>query len=1138
MSTSDVCVGCQKPFKRLATHLAQNAGCASHYSANDISAAAISTISNDGRVNTSNVSQGATRSRLNWSSTSSRGLLSVKESGAISGEVNDELRVEDVNEFEDDFVGDDDAPHNVHVDDQDVSEKEEEECQADHSVFNLYEKMFKLRSNPLGLDRFSREEKVQIELLQLLRDLNCPLKAFTLVLNWAAKSNANGHVFQEGCQPTREKVMRNLNERYNMNGLIPKEKHLYLPYSQRTVSMVFFDASEVFASLLLCPTLNKDENYLFDDAKDPFVAPSRTLSHVGDINTGRCYRKTYDALIKEIGVDMLLPSVMAMDKTHIDMAGRLQMEPITLSHGLLKHVVRRLPIAMRILGYINHSTTPHLPSLSEQDTKLNAPAVLLKGTKFVKDPLQRNPNVTWPTYLLNEAHMQIQFILEESGFLRLQKHGFRWNLHYLGNIHRVVFHPFVPFIIGDTEGHDRLCGHYTARFAQIQQLCRICECPTSLTGYSKSKFPHRHPKAIDALVQKAKTHELKLLSQNYLKNGFAEVRFGLHNRRGIFGACPGEMLHLISLGWFKYCLEAFSAQAGPKSVALKQYDMLCANLGIRLSRQSDRDIPRINFTKGFSTASNLMGHEMAGCLLVKLFAMHTTYFRGIFAIGKKRKAEDEQRLRNEKHIADWILVVSSLLTWFQWMKQPTISKRQVKGSHAAVQWLMRFIATVAPRIGGMTNNTIKRHLVLHLCEDILDHGVPDNVNSAYAESAHITLAKVTSRNTQKRAISFTKQAAQRYVENLVVSLASADVKNDITLKGASTAALGTHGTTTSPTPEIQLSGGKSGRDFILTWAPGNESATFKWQRPRSSDDLEMAHLSCRVTTFLANYCMPWMPNGKVPCFTSFIDANGERYRAHPSYDGKVWNDYAMVKWKGFSFPFPAFIHTFVDLRELPKGRGINIVANGQGKIGEAGLYALIHSFDPVREDDLESPNTLVGHYTPHFYSDDARPTLFLVHVKTIQSPLLGIADVPFGVKLPRRERHHLFLIRRKKTWPRVWDSMIDSCRSPIDTDDTVFEDEYEKVVVMADGTRGSTVKTADDFAKEVAAELAAKKRKDAEKKKKDAEKNKKKKDKEKRKKTVTINTVETVPANTTAAQPVTRQPVGQLKGPPRKRSKR
>jgi hypothetical protein len=38
---------------------------------------------------------------------------------------------------------------------------------------------------------------------------------------------------------------------------------------------------------------------------------------------------------------------------------------------------------------------------------------------IVKDPLKHDPNVTWPTYLLNEAHMQIQFILEESGFFKV-----------------------------------------------------------------------------------------------------------------------------------------------------------------------------------------------------------------------------------------------------------------------------------------------------------------------------------------------------------------------------------------------------------------------------------------------------------------------------------------------------------------------------------------------------------------------------------------------------------------------------------------------------------------------------------------------------------------------------------------------
>jgi hypothetical protein len=85
---------------------------------------------------------------------------------------------------------------------------------------------------------------------------------------------------------------------------------------------------------------------------------------------------------------MLLPCVMAMDKTHINMAGRLQMEPITISHGLLNHVTRRLPSAMRILGYINHSTPANLPSDAAIDPKFNAPTDLPNDVHRVKDPLQ------------------------------------------------------------------------------------------------------------------------------------------------------------------------------------------------------------------------------------------------------------------------------------------------------------------------------------------------------------------------------------------------------------------------------------------------------------------------------------------------------------------------------------------------------------------------------------------------------------------------------------------------------------------------------------------------------------------------------------------------------------------------------
>ena len=50
-----------------------------------------------------------------------------------------------------------------------------------------------------------------------------------------------------------------------MKGLLPKEKLLYLPYSKRTVSVIYFDAAQVFASLLSCPLLNRNENFMRSD---------------------------------------------------------------------------------------------------------------------------------------------------------------------------------------------------------------------------------------------------------------------------------------------------------------------------------------------------------------------------------------------------------------------------------------------------------------------------------------------------------------------------------------------------------------------------------------------------------------------------------------------------------------------------------------------------------------------------------------------------------------------------------------------------------------------------------------------------------------------------------------------------------
>jgi hypothetical protein len=199
MATPDHCTVCKKSFKILLHHLNQNLAYKAHYIASEKAATTIPTIvSKDGHVNAGNLSQGATPRTLrpNLTSYLSRGSLPVFEIGGTVEEADDELRVEDVNEVEADFVFDDDAVPEGDADDQDISKTQSEEG-PDLSVLDLYLKLFKLRANPLGLARFAREERVQIELLQLLRDLNCPLKACTL-LKWAAKSNGSGHTFREG----------------------------------------------------------------------------------------------------------------------------------------------------------------------------------------------------------------------------------------------------------------------------------------------------------------------------------------------------------------------------------------------------------------------------------------------------------------------------------------------------------------------------------------------------------------------------------------------------------------------------------------------------------------------------------------------------------------------------------------------------------------------------------------------------------------------------------------------------------------------------------------------------------------------------------------------------------------------------
>ena len=133
----------------------------------------------------------------------------------------------------------------------------------------------------------------------------------------------------------------------------------------------------------------------------------------------------------------------------------------------MKYDVRKTPLAMHVLGFINTS-----PILLWGCEPSNAPIAATGSSRQPLERKQKSQSVTDAVLRLNKYHMQIDCILlHESGYLDLQNTGLKWNLMFRGKSFPVVLHPYLPFIIGDTEGHDDLCGHCKSCTKGVAQLC-------------------------------------------------------------------------------------------------------------------------------------------------------------------------------------------------------------------------------------------------------------------------------------------------------------------------------------------------------------------------------------------------------------------------------------------------------------------------------------------------------------------------------------------------------------------------------------------------------------------------------------------------------------------------------------------
>ena len=111
--------------------------------------------------------------------------------------------------------------------------------------------------------------------------------------------------------------------------------------------------------------------------------------------------------------------------------------------------------------------------------------------------------------------------------------------------------------------HDKHCGKYGARSNGVKNLCRYCDCPQDETDEPYKDHNRKTKAMITELVRKKDLDALKLISQSNVFNAWYEIWVGLHNKCGVHGACPIEVLHWILLGMFKYTRGMLFEQCGP-----------------------------------------------------------------------------------------------------------------------------------------------------------------------------------------------------------------------------------------------------------------------------------------------------------------------------------------------------------------------------------------------------------------------------------------------------------------------------------------------------------------------------------------------------------------------------------------------
>jgi hypothetical protein len=672
-------------------------------------------------------------------------------------------------------------------------------------------------------EKMSPEEKSIISLLKILKGKDIGL--FDQIMQWRWKSVLSyGHkVTPLSRPPTRESSLRHIMKTYGYHSLLPNQLKVDLPNTGVSVNVQRFPFGQMFSSLLTDPVAMQPGN-LTINPKDPFCEPTTPLNNraddheYGDFNTGECHRNAWERLCRGKPRRLLCEISLFIDKTHLDSKGKHTLEPVLFTIGLFNRQFRNKPEAWRPIGYLPNldHIAPHCNAEQKQRDYHFLLRILLSelvwyqgldGIKWVFNfglgdcpaILEIPVNVVMGD---TEGHDKLvaRIVNRQVTSTRGQCRYCSCPIQFLGN--PLEGGDFPMTFCGPIRDLRNQCTHEsTTRLDSIDYKpfhdgmvdVHFSDPERGLHGCCPAELLHAFHMGI---AERAITVAFnirrvsKLTSKKQRTNSNKQRRLELSVEDPDFEASDDEELVIDNsvLGNDGYYTSDESVVYEPSpepptnhrkvfnDQAKARVDKISKQLHKYLRWQSDDRLPRTSFSHGITQLTKMSGSERTGVLLILFLIMIIEHWES-WRRDKRLKntgVKDEdipgyiEESMGPELASNVVKSLFLLLTFDSFLRSESISGLSIKPLSRFLPKFLDQVFRTFNRHEGAGNNLIKNHLFLHLTFDISRFGVPANTNSGIGEMCHKVICKETGRRTNMSSITFERQTARRYVENLSV----------------------------------------------------------------------------------------------------------------------------------------------------------------------------------------------------------------------------------------------------------------------------------------------------------------------------------------------------------------------------------